>query len=227
MEDQLKELFESLSSDVLTEDVKLKLATIFEASVNEAVKAKETELEEASEKEMSEFKESLVESIDDYLDYFAEQFVSQNEVMVEDFTKVKVAEKVLENFKEMCNAFNISLSEETVSFEEEIQEAKESENKAINDLVEARKEIELLKKTAIITEASKQLETEVQVEDLVEKVKSLDFDDVFESKVQIFVEQILGTKKEEEHKKLEEFVEPKDETKKPSDKMSKYLNYLK
>lgn len=227
MEDQLKELFESLSSDVLTEDVKLKLATIFEASVNEAVKAKETELEEASEKEMSEFKESLVESIDDYLDYFAEQFVSQNEVMVEDFTKVKVAEKVLENFKEMCNAFNISLSEETVSFEEEIQEAKESENKAINDLVEARKEIELLKKTAIITEASKQLETEVQVEDLVEKVKSLDFDDVFESKVQIFVEQILGTKKEEEPKKLEESVEPKDETKKPSDKMSKYLNYLK
>lgn len=52
--EQLKELFESISSDILTDEVKLQIGSIFETSVTEAVAAKEQELEEANRTEIAE-----------------------------------------------------------------------------------------------------------------------------------------------------------------------------
>jgi len=225
--DELKALFESLDSDIFTEDTQLKMATLFEATVNEAVKAKEEELEAKSLQEMSEFKESLVESVDSYLDYFAEQYVAQNEAIVEDFTKVKLAEKVIRNFEQMCQAFNMSLSEESVSNEDEVTAIKEDLNKKVNDLIESRKEIQTLQKAGMIAEASHKLETDVQRESLYEKAKDLELDEIFESKIEALVEGILTAKVEEPAKKLEESVEEPVVEKKTTDTMSKYLNYLK
>jgi len=225
--DELKALFESLDSDIFTEDTQLKMATLFEATVNEAVKAKEEELEAKSLQEMSEFKESLVESVDSYLDYFAEQYVAQNEAIVEDFTKVKLAEKVIRNFEQMCQAFNMSLSEESVSNEDEVTAIKEDLNKKVNDLIESRKEIQTLQKAGMIAEASHKLETDVQRESLYKKAKDLELDEIFESKIEALVEGILTAKVEEPAKKLEESVEEPVVEKKTTDTMSKYLNYLK
>lgn len=225
--EQLKELFESISSEILTDEIKLQLGTIFETSVNEAVEAKEQALEEANRVEIAEFKETLTEQIDSYLDYFVEEYIKENESIVEDYTKVKLAEKVLRNFKQMCEAFNISLSEESLSNEDEIDELQTENNKLVNKLIEAKKETALVKKAAYIAEAAQKLETDVQREQLMEKAKGLEFDeDVFEQKLAVVIESLLVKKEEIVEDKLEEKEEIVDEKPVISESVASYLRYL-
>lgn len=227
--DQLTELFESINSEILTEEVKLQLGTLFEAAVNEAVAAKETELEEANKAEITEFKAELVEQIDEYLHYFTEEYIKENEAVVEDFQKVKLAEKVLRNFKQMCEAFNISLSEESISSEDELEEAKAENNKLINQLIESRKETEMVKRAAFIAEAAEKLESDIQREKLVEQAKGLEFDEeTFEQKLGVLVDTILVKEAQtEEPATLTEEEEHPVETPKVSSAMQGYLKYIK
>lgn len=226
--EQLKELFESIESEILTEEIQLQIATLFESAINEAVKAKELELEESNRVEISEFKEDLVEQVDSYLDYFVKEYIKENEQIVEDFAKVKLAEKVLRNFQQMVEAFNISLSDESIQSEDEVEELKAENTKLVNKLIESRKETQAVKKAAMISEAAEQLETDVQREKLVEMAKSLEFDeDIFESKLEVLVDKILTTKEEIKEEKLEEKEEEIiKEEKTSTDTMKKYLNFI-
>lgn len=227
--DSLKELFEGIQSDILTDEIQLKLSTLFEATVNAAIEAKEEELEEANKAEISEFKTELVEQIDEYLSYFCEEYIKENEVVVEDFAKVKLAEKVLRNFGQMCEAFNISLSEESISSEDEIEELQAENNKVINQLIEAKKETEMVKRAAIIAEASNGL-TDLQVEKLIEAAKSVDFEseEIFEAKLDTLLEKIVKEDLEEAPaEKLNEQEEVVDQKKVVAESMQKYMKYLK
>lgn len=226
MDETLKQLFESIDSEILTDSVKVQMATLFESAVNDAVKAKETELEESNKTEIEQFKSELVTSVDEYLDYFSEKYVAENEVIVEDFTKVKLAEKIITNFGQMCEAFNISLSEESIQEDEQIDELKEEVNKITNELIEARKEIETIQKAAMITEAGSSFETDVQRELFFEKAAKLEFDkEIFESKLSVIKDQIIAeAASTSDTQKLNEQIE--EPTKKTSS-MDKYLNYLK
>lgn len=226
--EQLKELFESIESEILTDEIKLQMSTLFESALNEAIAAKEQELAEANRQEISEFKEDLVEQVDTYLDYFVKEYIKENEQVIEDFSKVKLAEKVLRNFQQMVEAFNISLSEESVSSEDEIEELKAENTKIVNKLIEARKEVQMIKKATMISEASEALDTDVQREKLVEMAKGLEFEeDIFESKLDVLVSKILAESKEDSSAKLEEKEEDvKPEEIKESKGTKKYLQYM-
>lgn len=225
--EQLKELFESISSEILTDEIKLQLGTIFETSVNEAVAAKEQALDEANRVEIAEFKETLTEQLDSYLDYFVDEYIKENESIVEDYTKVKLAEKVLRNFKQMCEAFNISLSEESISSEDEIDALQTENNKLVNKLIEAKKETALVKKAAYIAEAAQKLETDVQREQLMEKAKGLEFEeDVFEQKLAVVIESLLVKREEIVEDKLEEKEEVVEVKPVISESVASYLKYL-
>lgn len=224
--DGLKELFESIQSDILTEDTQMKISVLFESVVNEAIRLKEAELEEQAKAEISEFKEDLVEQVDSYLTYFTQEYIKENEQVVEDFTKVKLAEKVLRNFQQMVEAFNISLSDESISSEDELEDLKCENNKLHNKLIESRKEVKMIKKAAMISEAADKLQTEIQREKLVEMAKSLEFDeDIFESKLEVLVDKILG-EKPVVAEKLEEKTEVATEKKETTDQMKIYLQNL-
>lgn len=226
--EQLKELFESIESELLTDEVKLQMSTLFESAINEAIKSKEKELEESNRTEITEFKEDLVEQVDSYIDYFCKEYIKENEQVVEDFAKVKLAEKVLRNFQQMVEAFNISLNDESISSEDEIEELKTENTTLVNKLIESRKEILLVKKAAMISEACEKLATDVEREKLVEMAKTIDFDEeLFEAKLDVLVAKIqtIETKLEE---KLEEKKEVIVEDKKQhTDTMKKYLSQLK
>lgn len=227
VKEPLQELFESIKSDILTEEVQLQIATLFEASLNEAIEAKEKELEEANKEEIAVFKEDLVTQTDNYLEYFTKEYIKENEQVIEDFTKVRLAEKVLRNFQQMVEAFNVSLSDESVSSEDEIESLKTENTKLVNKLIESRKETESVKKAAMIAEASEKLETDIQRDALVEKAKGLDFDeDIFESKLDVLVKSILSEKVEDSTEKLDEKVETPEVKKETSDFMKKYLSKL-
>lgn len=224
----LKELFENINSEILNDEIRLQIGTIFETTVNEAIAAKEQELEEANRVEIAEFKDTLVEQIDSYMDYFVAEYIKENEAIVEDYSKVKLAEKVLRNFKQMCEAFNISLSEESLESEDEIEELQSENTKLVNKLIEAKKEVAQVKKAAFVTEAAAKLETDVQREKLIEMAKALDFEEeLFESKLEVLIETIMAKKEEVIEEKLEEKVEKVEETKAPiSESVASYLKYL-
>jgi len=228
--DSLKMIFESMDKEIFTEDVQLKMQTLFESAVNEAVEKKEKELEEANAADLTVFKADLVEQIDDYMDYFVKDYIKENEVVVEDFSKVKLAEKVLRNFNQMVEAFNISLSDESIDAEDEIEKLKTECNKLTNNLIESKKENEDIKRAAIISEASVGA-TDLQIEQLIETTKKLDFEtlEIFETKVKTIMEKIITESKsddDEEVSKLNENVEEVPiKNKKTS--VSQYLKYLK
>jgi len=226
--DSLQELFEGIQSEILTEEVKLQIATLFEAAINEAIEAKEKELVEANKAEIAEFKEDLVAQTDAYLEYFTKEYIKENEQIVEDFTKVRLAEKVLRNFQQMVEAFNVSLSDESVSSEDEIAELQSENTKLVNQLIESRKETETVKKATMISEASIKLETDVQRDKLVEMAKKLEFDEeLFSEKLEVLVNKILGEKvSEEAPEKLVEKTETTEPVKQKSSMMSSYLNNI-
>lgn len=223
--DALQELFEGIQSEILTPELQLKMSTLFEASVNSAIELKEQELEESNKEELRLFKEDLVSKTDDYLEYFTKEYIKENEQIVEDFSKVRLAEKVLRNFQQMVEAFNISLSDESISSEDEIDELKTENTKLINKLIESRKETVNVKKAAMISEAGETLTTDVQRDKLIALAKGLEFEeDIFESKLEVLIEKILNEKVESAPTKLEEKVEEKVKTVNP--KMSDYLNNI-
>jgi hypothetical protein len=226
VKESIQELLESIKSDVLTEEIQLQVATLFEASLNEAIEAKEKELEESNKEELALFKEDLVSQTDSYLEYFTKEYIKENEQIVEDFTKVRLAEKVLHSFQQMADAFNMSLSEEVVSSEDELEELKTENTKLVNKLIESREETKTVKKATMISEASGKLETDVQREKLSEMSKGLEFEeDIFESKLAVLVEKILTEKAEATPEKLEEQVEEVAPVKQTSS-MSAYLKNI-
>lgn len=224
----LKELFENINSEILNDEIRLQIGTIFETTVNEAIAAKEQELEEANRTEIAEFKDTLVEQIDSYMDYFVSEYIKENEAIVEDYTKVKMAEKVLRNFKQMCEAFNISLSEESLDSEDEIEELQSENTKLVNKLIEAKKETAQVKKAAYIAEAAQKLETDVQREKLFGMAKALDFEEeLFEGKLEVLIETVLAKKEEVIEEKLEEKEEVVEEPKaQVTEAVKSYLKYL-
>ena len=229
VKDSITSLLESLNSDLFDDSFKLKISTIFEATVNEAVAAKELELEELNAKDIELFKEELVSQTDSYLDYFVQEYIKENEVVVEDFAKVKLAEKVIRNFNQMCEAFNISLSEESISNDNEVDELKTENNKLINKLIDSEKTIEIVKRAAIIAEASVG-GTDLQIEKMIEMAKGLEFEseEIFESKLATILEKIIKESvTNDDVEKLEEKEEIVEQKKVISESMSKYLRYLK
>lgn len=225
VKEPLQELFEGISTDILTPDVQLKLATLFESSLNSAIEAKEVELEESNKAELETFKEDLVSQTDEYLKFFTSQYIQENEQVIEDFSKVRLAEKVLRNFQQMTEAFNISLAEDSISNEDELDDLKVENTKLINKLIESKKEVENIKKAAMISEAHDKLETEVQKEALTEMARKFDFDqDLFEGQLSVMVEKILKPT-EKTAEKLEEKLDETIVTK-PSSDISKYLGFM-
>jgi len=226
--EQLKELFESIESELLTDEVKLQMSTLFESAINEAIKAKEEELEESNKKDIKVFKEDLVEQIDSYMDYFCKEYIKENEQVVEDFAKVKLAEKVLRNFQQMTEAFNISLSDESISSEDEIHELTAENTKLINKLIESRKETQDVKKAAMIKEACDTLDTDVDREKLINLAKTIEFDDdIFESKLEVLVAKVKTVVTEKIETKLEEQLEESKKVEKvQTDSIKSYLQHL-
>lgn len=219
----IDKLFEQISNEVLTEDVKLQMSVLFENALTEAVKAKEVELEKQNKTEIAEFKEGMITKIDDYLGLFVEEFVSKNSSVIEDSVKVKTAEKILKTFNGIVNDFHVQLDEKVATDEEALKESKEEINKLTKKLIESRKEVKMREKAAIVMEAASKFDTELEKAKLVEFAKKLPFDELFEKKLGAYCKTTLTESKkpatEPKKEKLvikeekEEFVkEPVKET---------------
>lgn len=226
----IDKLFEQISNEVLTEEVKLQMSVLFENSLNEAIKAKEAELEAQNKTEIDSFKEGLVTQIDDYLTYFVEEFTKKNTQVIEEQVKIKTAEKVLKTFQALVNDFHVQLDEKKEVETDKLEESKKEISRLTNELIKSKKEVKLREKAAIVLEATSGLETDMEKAKLVEFAKNLPFDELFEKKVTAFRKATLSeakvVKEEKEVPKKEKLVIQEEKIVEPAPEKTAVDTYL-
>lgn len=190
--------------------VQAKLDETFEVRVSEKalelVEAKDAEyskyLEEAEathKKEADEFKNSVVESIDAYLEQYVSEKVSENLASMEnDINQVK-AKAIVETFEKLGLSVAVTekTSEEVVAeavqaVSKELEDLKAKFNEVINENISLKNNIVETKKADLVKESAEKL-TEIQKEKFLKLVETFgdseDFDS-FSKKVSIAVDSL-------------------------------------
>jgi hypothetical protein len=201
----LDTIFEKVKSELLTEEVKSEISTLFEAKVQEAVKEKTEKLEEETikfkeqekialeEKAVQYVDDVLLNKIDEYLDFVADEYMKENSIAIENGLKASMYDKLAESIKTVLSTN--SLVEEKVEEQENLfntnKELKSELNESMKETVELRKQIKGLKAVHVFNSITEGLSV-TQKEKVKELSEDYDIDDVdsFKSKLTILVENI-------------------------------------
>ncbi|AFK66285.1 gp22 prohead core scaffold protein [Synechococcus phage S-CBM2] len=142
------ELVVDVSADVaaltegedLSEEFKAKAATIFEAAVKTKIQ-EELEMiheayEETLEEELTKTREELAEKVDEFLNYVASQWMSENELAIEHGIKNEIAENLINGMKSLFTENYIEVPEEKFDlFDDMVEKLDEMEAK-LNEQIE-------------------------------------------------------------------------------------------
>ena len=105
-----------VAGEELSEEFRLKAATIFEAAVTSRVNKEAAALQEAYEsaltEEVEKIQTDLAEKVDDYLSYAAEQWMKENALQIEHGIKTEMAESFFNGLKGLFLEHNFSVPEE-------------------------------------------------------------------------------------------------------------------
>jgi hypothetical protein len=181
----------------LSEDFIEKATSIFEAAViarvnNEMEKVAES-LEEKYAQEFIEYKESIVEKIDAYLNYVVEGYLEENKLAIENGLRNEIAEDFMSGLKALFKEHYIEVPEEKYDVIGELQvkvtELEESLNGQINSNVGLNSELTELKKKMIIKEMSKDL-ADTEANKLSKLLEGVEFDntELYKEKVTVIKE---------------------------------------
>ena len=164
------------SDDTLSEEFKVKAATIFEAAVKSKIRSEIERIDEQvkseKEAELETFKEELTEKVDTYLNYVVEEWTKENELAIERGLKGEIAEDFISGLKQLFEDHYIDVPDEKYDVleaqSEKISELEEKLNEAIQKSVDLTSSNEKLVREQVIFEVSEDLaDTEI------EKFKSL------------------------------------------------------
>jgi hypothetical protein len=233
----LEKLFEQIESELLTDEVKMQLSTLFEAQVNDAIEAEKTKLEEKNEKEIGEFKEGLIEQVDEYMAYIVEEMMDEKEESIEEATRVATAEQILESFKTLAGNFFVSTTAEAIQESADLDDAKKDLTDAVNRALGAEKEVVSLKKSIAITAKAQEIETDTVRENFIKLAESLEYTDAesFEEKLNVIVDTVKTPEKpaeeqiEEETEGDETVIQEtiEEEEEETSDSVEQHLKFFK
>jgi len=218
----------------LSEDFKAKAEVIFEAAIKSKLAEEIDRLEEKYNEELAEEVEStksdLVEKVDSYLNYVVENWMEENKLAVQSGLRTEIAEKFMNNLKDLFTESYIEVPESKVDLVDELAENVEELENALNETtaknISMQEELEVLKRDAIIREHSSDL-AETQVEKLKDLVEDIDFDDAetFAQKVAT-VKESYFTKKVTESAEIVEEDDTGEGIVEASGTMAQYLNAI-
>lgn len=195
VQEDLKALVESDAN--LSEEFKEKATTLFEAALSARLHEEKVKLEEKYISELSEEVESirseLVEKIDGYLNYVVEQWMEENELAVEQGIRTEIAESFMAQLQQVFVEHYIEVPEGKEDLIDDlasqVNELEEQLTTTTEKSVKLAEELETLKRSQIISEASEGL-VATEAEKLHSLVEGIDFDDAesFAKKVSIVKE---------------------------------------
>lgn len=202
----------------ISEEFKGKVATIFEARVQDRIAqiAEETEAKYAGmlEEAVESIKSELTEKVDDYLNYVVEQWLGDNEIAIESGLRAELTEDFIAGLRNLFAEHYIDVPAEKVDLVDELAIKVEELESKLDEEIE--RGIEYKK---ALTEATKQEITRAVCEGLTdtqaEKVKSLaesvefSTEDEYKAKIETIRENYFpsGVKKADEtqlHEKVED-----------------------
>jgi hypothetical protein len=193
-----------MNGEELSEDFKVKAATIFEAAVITRVKQEVAKIEEEFESKLAEqvetVKEGLVEKVDGYLDYVVEQWMEQNEIALESGIKSDILEGFVSGLKGLFEEHYIDIPQEKVdvlgNMESHIEELTAKLDESLANQVELSKKLGELSRQQTIDEAAEGL-TDTEVEKFKGLAEELVFEgqENFKTKLQTIRENYFSTEK--------------------------------
>ena len=191
------------TGEELSEEFKDKATTIYEAAVMTRVKEEVARLEEEYatklEEEVAKSIEGLVEQVDGYLGYIAEQWIANNELALEHGIKSEIVESFITGMKGLFEEHYIDVPEEKYDVLGEMEETIASLEAKLNEQVEANvemsKTIAESTRTQIVAEAAEGLSA-TEAEKFQGLAEELSFEDAetFANKVKTIRESYFTTK---------------------------------
>ena len=161
-----------LSSDSnLSEEFKVKAATIFETAVKskirEEIKRLEEEYQSELRTEVADVHETLTDKVDNYLNYVVEEWMKENELALERGLKGEIAEDFISGLKTLFEDHYIDVPDEKYDVLEaqadKISKLEEKLEKTIQEVVEAKKSNGSLIKEKVIKDVTSDL-TDTEIE---------------------------------------------------------------
>ena len=129
-----------LGGEELSEEFKEKAKTIFEAAINAKVAVVKEELEAkyaaALEEQVAEAKESLAERVDSYLEYVADEWFSENALVIEHGLKTEMTESFLEGMKGLFEEHYVTIPEDKYDVLESMVEKLDDMETKLNEQIE-------------------------------------------------------------------------------------------
>ena len=226
-----------VAGEDLSEEFRLKAATIFEAAVTSRVNKEAAALQEAMEsaltEEVEKIQTELAEKVDDYLSYAADQWMKENSLQIEHGIKTEMAESFFNGLKGLFLEHNFTVPEEKFNLLDgmagELDDMEAKLNEQIDSNVSLNKRIGEFVKMEIVNECAVGL-AETQKEKLASLAEGVEFEteDDFRNKVNTIKESYFTRKAEV----TETATEPTEESSEPlvesttSGTMSKYVDAI-
>ena len=223
-----------LGGEELTEEFKEKAKTIFEAAINAKVALVQEELEQkyaaALQEEIESAKESLAERVDSYLEYVADEWFTENSLVIEHALKSEMTESFLSGMKTLFEEHYVSIPEDKYDVLESMVEKLDDMETKLNEQIEKNITLNgrLSEATAegIFESVSDGLAS-TQKEKLASLSESVEFEseDQYREKLEMLKESYFSTKAPvAKSETLSEGVDQSPEF--HSDSMSAYLRTL-
>jgi len=209
VEEQARIQFRSALSSLLgeenaSEDLVTKLEAIFEAAVNDRVERTVAGIVQNVDKDVKTYldnvTESLVEKVDDYLDFVVEEWMTDNAVAVEQGIKTQIAENFITGLKNLFENHYIDVPNEKYNVLDELyaqnRELETKLNESFNQNIALRKQIELTECAGIFVAETRDL-ADTQISKLQSLMESVSFADAeeYRNKLVAIKENYLHTPK--------------------------------
>ncbi len=223
-----------VQGEELSDEFKTKAATIFETAIKSKVRSElekiHAENQESSKKVAEETMSSVVEKVDDYLNYVVEQWMTDNELAIERGLKGEIAEDFISGLKGLFEDHYIDVPDEKYDILEanltKIEELEDKLNKQMEENVQLKKaKGELVKESMIADVADGMTDTETEkFQSLVDDVEFSD-EESYKEKLQTIRESYFGS---DEVKAQDETLteEGSEETQEVSGDMAKYMSAI-
>jgi len=173
-------LTQLLGEEIANDQLLGNLEAIFEAAVTERVESKLAqilvELDENVKTNLNTITESLVEKVDDYLDYVVEEWMQDNAVAVEQGIKTQIAENFIVGLKNLFENHYIDVPNEKYNVLDELyaqnRELESKLNQTINESMQVNKQLALTECAGIFVAETRDLaDTQVaKLHNLMENV---------------------------------------------------------
>ena len=200
----------------LSEDFKVKAASIFEAvltaRVASEIDAIESDIREEAQAAEEEFRTDMVEKIDAYLTYVAENWMKENELAIERGLRTEITEDFIKGMKGLFEDHYIEVPAEKYDvlgeMQTQIDELKTKLDENVAEKIAMVSEKVALQRQQALTEASTDL-TVTEAEKLAKLVENVEFDteDMFAEKVSVIKENYFPKVKATTEDKMQDTVE--------------------